>query len=322
MNIVFMGTPDLAAKVLDKLIQSKHNILAVVTQPDRPKGRGKKLHYSPVKELALSHDIPILQPNRVREEFIQVLKGYKADVIVVAAFGQILPQKLLDLPKYGCINVHASLLPKYRGAAPIQWAIINGEEKTGVTIMQMDAGIDTGDMIIKSEVILDKKETAASLHDKLALCGGNLIVEALDLLEEGRAGKTKQKDEDASYVKMIDKSLGKIDFTLPAIQIERLIRGLNPWPSAYTFLKGKSLKIWESEVIEKDKENILQKNSKNKADETLPGTIIQITNDSIIVKTGQDNLKIKQVQLEGKKRMDVESFLRGNKVETGTILGE
>jgi methionyl-tRNA formyltransferase len=303
-----MGTPDIAAVILDKLIRSEHRILAVVTQPDKPKGRGNQVQCTPVKELALKHDIPVLQPRRVKEEsFLPVLKELKPEAIVVAAFGQILSQTILELPVYGCINVHASLLPKYRGSAPIQWAVINGESKTGITIMHMDAGIDTGDMIMKAEVMIDRKETGGSLHDKLAECGGDLLLKALKAIENGTASREKQKDEDSNYVKVLDKSMGLIDFNRTAAEIERLIRGLNPWPSAYTYLEGKTLKIWDADVVEQDNEG-------------TPGEVIQVTRDSIIIKTSSGSLAVKELQLEGKKRMTVDAFLRGYSILPGIIL--
>lgn len=308
MNIVFMGTPDLAAVILKKLIESEHNIIAVVTQPDKPKGRGNQVQFPPVKELALEYNIPIFQPKRVKEEgFLPMIEELNPDLIVVAAFGQILPKVLLDLPKYGCINVHASLLPKYRGSAPIQWVIIDGEEKTGITIMHMDVGIDTGDMIMKAEVPIAPKETGGSLHDKLAVCGGDLLLEAIKAIEDGSAPREKQNDADSNYVKILDKTIGHIDYNRSAVEIERLIRGLNPWPSAYTFLEGKQLKIWDADVIEDEHSG-------------KPGEIISITKDSLIVKTSKGNLAIKELQLEGKKRMTVDAFLRGYKVEIGAVL--
>jgi len=315
MKIVFMGTPDLAATVLDKLIQSEHEILAVVTQPDKPKGRGKQMQYPPVKELALKYQIPVYQPRRVKEEeFMRVLQDINPECIVVAAFGQILPKALIDLPRYGCINVHASLLPKYRGSAPIQWSIINGEDKTGVTIMYMDIGIDTGDMILKEEVIIEPKETAGTLQDKLALCGGNLLLKALKAIEHGTAVREKQNDEESTYVKMLDKSLGHIDFSRSAIEIERLIRGLNPWPSAYTFLDGKTFKIWDASAQTGESENHKDNNSGK------PGEILEVTKESILVQTGNGRLILHEVQLEGKKRLSVDIFLRGFHVPAGTIL--
>ncbi len=308
MKIIFMGTPDLAAVVLDKLLHSEHDILAVVTQPDKPKGRGKLVQYTPVKELALKHNIPVFQPNKLKEEgFFNIIEELNPEVIVVAAFGQIVPKAILELPKYGCINVHASLLPKFRGAAPIQGAIIAGEEKTGITIMHMDVGIDTGDMIVKAEVLIEPKETGGSLQDKLALCGGDLLLQALATIENGTAAREKQNDADMSYVKMMDKSQGLIDFNKSAVEIERLIRGLNPWPSAYTLLEGKTLKIWSADVIAEEMDGI-------------PGEIISVTKNSILVKTGIGNLAITELQLEGKKRMTVDAFLRGYSIVAGTKL--
>lgn len=308
MNILYMGTPDIAAVILEKLIQSRHKIIAVVTQPDKPKGRGNQIQFPPVKELAINNQIPVFQPAKVREEsFLQTVKELSPDIIVVAAFGQILPKALLDMPPFGCINVHASLLPKYRGAAPIQWSIIDGEEKTGITIMYMDVGLDTGDMIMKQEVVIEPKETGGSLHDKLAICGGEILLKALDAIESGTAKREKQIEEESNYAKMLDKTVGKIDFSKSAISIERLIRGLNPWPSAYTHLFDKILKIWDADVIAENPEG-------------TPGEILSVTKDAIIVKTGEGSLSIKELQLEGKKRMSAAAFLLGYSIEVGTVL--
>ncbi|MEG1458464.1 MAG: methionyl-tRNA formyltransferase [Acetivibrio sp.] len=308
MRIVFMGTPEFSVPVLDTLIKSQHEVIRVITQPDKPKGRGREVQMTPVKSKAVEYNIPVSQPVKVREEaFMKELKEWNPDVIVVIAFGQILPKALLELPKYGCINIHASLLPKLRGAAPIQWAVIQGEEKSGVTIMQMDPGIDTGDILLKKEIILEKKETGGSLYDKLSKMGGDLILEALDLAEKGQLHPIKQEDTLSSNVKMLDKALGRIDFSKPAVEIERLIRGLNPWPSAYTFLDGKTLKIWDADVVE-GKEEI------------AVGTVLAVTKDALIVQTGDQALAIKELQLEGKKRMDTSSFLRGFSVKEGTPL--
>ncbi len=306
MRIVYMGTPDIASAILKDLINSRHDIIAVVTQPDKPKGRGGKVQYTPVKEVALEHNIAVYQPIKVREEgFLEILKDLNPDIIVVAAFGQILPQSLLDIPKLACICVHASLLPKYRGAAPIQWSIIDGEEKTGITIIHMDAGIDTGDMIMREEVIIDKKETAGTLHEKLAVCGGSLLLKALDAIEDGNCPREKQDDSKANYVKVLTKEFGHIDFSKSAVEIERLIRGLNPWPSAYGFLEGKTLKIWDADVVSEDISGEV-------------GEIVGVTKDSILVQTGKDLLAIKELQLEGKKRMPCDAFLRGYHIEVGT----
>lgn len=308
MRIVFMGTPDLSVPTLEALVKSEHEIIGVVTQPDKPKGRGRTVSCTPVKEAALAHNLPVYQPKKVREEsFLEVLRNLKPDAIVVIAFGQILTKELLEIPTYGCINIHASLLPKLRGAAPIQWAIINGEEASGVTTMQMDAGIDTGDMLLKKEIILDKKETGGSLYDKLSQMGGELILETLQLAEEGKLNPIKQDDTLSSYVKMIDKGLGNIDFSKPAIEIERLIRGLNPWPSAYTKINGKTLKIWDADVVEGKEEASI-------------GEVIEVTKNHFVIQTGKDALTINELQLEGKKRMTTEAFLRGNGITQGMIL--
>lgn len=301
-----MGTPDFSVPTLQSLIDSKHQVIAVVTQPDKPKGRGNEMSFPPVKEKALQYEIPIFQPVKVREEpFINTLKELNPDAIVVIAFGQIIPKSILDLPKYGCINIHASLLPKLRGAAPIQWAIINGEEETGITTMFMAEGLDTGDMLLKTVVPIEKEETGGSLHDKLSVIGGDLILETLEQLENGTAIRIKQDDKLSNYVGTLNKSLGNIDFSKPAKEIERLIRGLNPWPSAYTFLNGKMLKIWKASVIEKEYTS-------------QTGVVVEVTKDEMIVKTGEGALAFKELQLEGKKRMTTDAFLRGYTIVEGT----
>ena len=245
MRIVFMGTPDFAVPTLTALIEGGHEVVAVVTQPDKPKGRGKAVLMTPVKEKAIEYEIPVYQPVKVRDpEFVELLKTMAPDAIVVVAFGQILPKSILDLPKYGCVNVHASLLPKYRGAAPIQWAVIDGEKESGVTTMMMDVGLDTGDMLEKVVIPIDRDETGGSLHDKLSLAGGELILSTLKKMEEGTIVRTPQTEEGTCYAKMLTKSLGDIDWEKSAVSIERLIRGLNPWPSAYTMWNGKTIKIW------------------------------------------------------------------------------
>lgn len=309
MRVVFMGTPDFAVPTLEALIE-KHEVVGVVTQPDKRKGRGKAMAFPPVKEKALEHDIPVYQPVKVRdEEFINTLRTLAPEVIVVAAFGQILPESILNMPKYGCINVHASLLPKYRGAAPIQWSVIDGKKETGVTIMYMEKGLDTGDMIESVVVPIDKKETGESLHDKLAAAGGPLLLEVLDKLEAGTAVRTPQNDAESCYAKMLTKDLGKIDWNKDAVSIERLIRGLNSWPSAYTAFQDKTLKIWDADVEER-------------STDAQPGTVVDVTADAIYVQTGEGILKINEVQIQGKKRMPVRAFLLGHKVEEGTLLGQ
>lgn len=302
-----MGTPDFAVASLEEIIKAGHEVVLAVTQPDKPKGRGKTLAFPPVKECAMVHGIEVFQPRRIKDDAsVEYLKKYKPDIIIVAAFGQILPKSILDMPKYGCVNVHASLLPKYRGSAPIQWAVINGDEVTGVTTMRLDEGVDTGDMIAKRQVRLSDDETGGSLFDKLAVVGAELCVETMKMIEDGTAEYTPQNSEESTHVGKIGKELGAIDWTKPAVQIERLIRGLNPWPSAYTNLGGKTFKIWKAAVLEGE-------------NDYEPGCIYKVTKDSMCVQTGDGALSLKEVQLEGKKRMEVDAFLRGNQVEEGTF---
>ncbi len=304
-----MGTPDFSVGTLEALIEAGHEVVLAVTQPDKPKGRGKEVQITPVKECATKHGIPTYQPKRVREpECVEYLKTFGADVCVVIAFGQILPKEILEMTPYGCINVHASLLPKYRGAAPIQWSIIDGEEVTGITTMQMDEGLDTGAMIMKREVAIEKDETGGSLHDKLARIGAELCVETLEAVKNGRAEFEEQGEMTTSYAKMLTKELGCVDWNQSATQIERLIRGLNPWPSAYTQWSGKTMKIWSALAVE----------------EKVPGgigEIVALDKQSFSVQTGQGILKVLELQIPGKKRMDAGAFLRGYAVEIGEILG-
>ena len=312
MRVVFMGTPDFAVGTLKALLQSRHQVVAVVTQPDKPKGRGKAMQFTPVKEVAVRAEIPVLQPKRVREpEVVEEIRQFHPDVIVVVAFGQLIPKAILDMPQYGCVNVHASLLPKYRGAAPIQWAVIDGEEKSGVTTMQMDEGLDTGDMLLTEEVVLDSQETGGSLFDKLSEVGAGLLLKTLDELEAGNIHPQKQpKESTTAYAAMLTKKMGEIDWTKSAVQIERLVRGLNPWPSAYTHLGQKTLKIWRAVVYP------LSEQKKE------PGTVILMDKKHFGVQTGDGMLEILELQLEGKKRMDADAFLRGYQLENGTKLGE
>ena len=306
MRIVFMGTPDFSVGTLEALIEAGHEVVLAVTQPDKPKGRGKEVQFSPVKETALAHGIPVFQPRRVRDpECVEELGKYRADVMVVIAFGQILPKEILEMTPYGCINVHASLLPKYRGAAPIQWAVIDGEPVSGVTTMQMDEGLDTGDMLLKTEVALDEKETGGSLHDKLASAGAKLCVRTLKELEAGRLVPEKQGESPTAYARMLDKKLGAIDWTRSACSIERLVRGLNPWPSAYTDWNGKTMKIWEADVTEAESGQ-------------TPGTVMAVQKNSFSVQTGKGQLVVKALQIPGKKRIDTGAFLRGYTLEEGT----
>ena len=308
MKIVFMGTPDFAAGALEALIKAGHEITAVVTQPDKPKGRSGQLQFPPVKECANKYNIPVMQPKRIKTpEAIEGLKKYEADVFVVAAFGQILSQEILDMPKYGSLNIHASLLPKYRGASPIQSVILEGEAETGITIMQMDAGIDTGDMLYTLSIGIEPKDTFETLHDKLMLLGGEAIVEALELLEEGALVPQKQDESQSTHVKMISKEMGNIDFKKSAAEIDRLVRGLNPWPSAFTFYKGKQMKIWDVDVLTGEAN-------------ALPGMVTEVTKNEIKVACGQGTVAIKELQLEGKKRMSAHDFLLGVKVVPGDAL--
>lgn len=309
MKIVFMGTPDFAAGSLEALIVAGHDIISVVTQPDKAKGRSKELQFSPVKKCAVEHNIPVMQPRRIKTpEAMEELRALGGDVYIVAAFGQILSQEILDMPQYGSINIHASLLPKYRGASPIQNAIINGEAVTGITIIQMDAGIDTGDMLFKKEVPIERGDNFETLHDKLMISGGEAIVEALELLENGKLLPEKQQDELSCYAPLIDKSMGKIDFSQDAYAIELKVRGMNPWPSAYTSYQNKQMKIWEAVAEDTD------------CGEYVAGQICEVAKEYIAVATGNGILKIYSLQLEGKKRMSTHDFLLGVKVTVGEEL--
>ncbi len=311
MKIIFMGTPEFAAEAQEAVIASGHEVVAVVTQPDKPKGRGKAVQMSPVKECALRHGLPVLQPVKIKEkEAVDALAAFQADIYVVAAFGQILSQEILDQPEFGCVNIHASLLPRYRGAAPIQWAILDGQKETGVTIMQMDRGLDTGDMLLKSRVVIDDRETAASLHDKLSLAGAELIVEALGRIERQELTPEPQEDAEACYASMLKKSMGEIAWDRPAEEIDRLVRGLNSWPSAYTYYQKKTMKIWECDPVH-------QYDTKEKR----AGSIVKVEKDAFYVQTGQGVLKITEIQLEGKKRMSVKEFLLGCPLKEGILLG-
>lgn len=308
MRIVFMGTPDLSVPALEAVFDAGHEVIAVVTQPDKPKGRGKAVLMTPVKEKAISLGIPVYQPVKARDEaFVQILRDLNPDVMVVIAFGQILPESILEIPAYGCINIHVSLLPKYRGASPLQWAVLDGETESGVTTMMMDAGIDTGDILEQKVIPLDPKETYGSIYDKLSMAGGALIVSTLEKIEKGTIVRTPQKDEEATHTKKITKAMGDIDWTMEATIIERLIRGLNPWPSAYTTWNGKTIKLWDADVLEEEYPGIC-------------GQIVKVDKNSLLLKTGKGTLALKELQLEGKKRMDTPAFLRGCQMEEGTIL--
>ena len=306
MQVVFMGTPDFSIPVLEGLISSeKHEVTAVITQPDKARGRSGKLTFTPVKQCAVEHDIPVYTPVRVKEkEFIDELKNIPCDVIVVVAFGQILPKEILTMPKYGCVNVHASLLPRWRGAAPMQWAIISGDETTGITTMQMDEGLDTGDMLLKKSVKIEPDETDETLFNKLSPLGAKLLLETLDGIEDGSIKPQKQDDSKSTYAKLLTKELGRIDFTWEAVKIERYIRALSNWPNVYCSFKGKTLKVWKASVVMSDSEY-------------KPGTVVNVSKKSFTVQTGSGQLEFLEVQPEGKKRMDAASFLNGNRLAVG-----
>ncbi len=321
LNIVFMGTPDFAKESLKCLVEAKHNILAVVTNPDKPQGRGMKMVGSPVKEYALEQNLTIYQPEKVRNntEFIEQIKALKPDVICVVAYGKILPQELLDIPELGCINVHGSLLPQYRGAAPIQWAILNGDKKTGITTMYMDAGMDTGDMILKQEVEIDENETTGELWNKLTKIGGGLLVKTVDLIEQGIAPREKQ-GENYTMAPMLSKEMAKIDWeNQTANQIKNLVRGLNPIMGAYTFFEGKKLKFWKVKVI--SKQELLEKfpdlkEYAYKINDIEAGTILFANpKQGMLVKAKDGIIDVLEIQAENAKKMSTSDFLRGIKCQ-------
>ena len=315
MKIVFFGTPDFALTALQALYQAGHTITGVVTQPDKPKGRGREMSASPVKGFALAHDISVLQPKRVRdEEAVSALRALDAEIFVVAAFGQILPKEVLDIPPLGCINIHASLLPLLRGAAPIQAAILEGHAESGITIMRMDEGCDTGDILLQKRCPVTDTDTGGSLFDKLAALGALAIVEALPGIADGTLAAVKQNDAEATMAAKLNRESGKIDWKRDAAYLSRLIRAVNPWPSAVTTLNGKRLKIWEAHP-ETAAEAVA-----NLPDST-PGTILSATSSGITVQTGEGALTITALQAEGKKRMDAAAFLNGTQITSGMVFG-
>ena len=308
MNIIFMGTPDFAVNSLKALSNAGHNIMLVVTQPDKPKGRGHKMAPPPVKECAQELGYNIYQPETLKsDEAYEYLKKYDADLFIVVAYGQILSERVLNLPKFGCVNVHASLLPKYRGAAPIQWSIINGETKTGVTTMFMNKGLDTGDMILKTEVEIEKNDTGETLHDKLAVLGAETLIETVKLFENNTVVREKQDDSLSCYAPMINKETAKVDFSKPAEEIFNLVRGMNSYPYAITMYDNKLMKIIKCDVIEKcfTGEN---------------GEIKEVTSKGITVKCGENAILITEIQMEGKKKMPVSEYIKGNSFAVGTVL--
>lgn len=302
MRIVFMGTPEFAAASLEQLLTTRHEVVGVFTQTDKPKGRGYKLVPPPVKELALAHQIPVFQPQKMRDgQALEILQQLQPELIAVVAYGKLLPKEILELPKYGCINVHGSLLPKYRGAGPIQWSIIDGEKTTGVTTMYMGEGLDTGDMILKKETPIGENETYGELHDRLAVIGAQALVETVDLLEQGKAPREKQDDALSCYAPMLDKKIAKLDFAQPATKLHDLIRGLSPWPVAHTTFEGKLLKVHRAVVAQAQ------------GDCGPAGKVLD--SKKLIVACGSGALELQQVQLEGGKRISGEDFMRGRKAQ-------
>ncbi|MEQ8196398.1 MAG: methionyl-tRNA formyltransferase [Clostridiaceae bacterium] len=310
MNIIFMGTPEFAVPSLQALV-NKHNVQAVFTQPDRPKGRGKKLAMSPVKEEALKHNIRVFQPEKLKNdpEAIQFLKDSNPDFIIVVAYGQILTKEVLDVPKFACINLHASLLPKFRGAAPINFAVLKGEEYSGNTTMLMDVGLDTGDMLLKDQVKIEENMTAGELHDVLMGRGADLLIETIDKFSEGKIVPEKQDESQTSYASMLNKDLAKIQWSKSSSDIHNMIRGLNPWPIAYTFYNSQNMKIYESIVIDKNTVN------------DKPGLITEVTKDGIKVNCGTGAVLIKKVQFPNGKPLTIEQYINGNEIQVNTILG-
>lgn len=307
MRILFMGTPEFAEVSLKALVEDNRDVVCVITQPDKPKGRGYEMAMPEVKVYAMEKNIPVYQPDTLKDNAIlPLLQKYQPDVIVVVAYGKILPEYVLNFPKYGCINIHGSLLPKYRGAAPIQRAVINGEEVSGVTSMYMEKGLDTGDMLIKRELPIGMETTAGEYHDALALLGGKVLLETLDVLSEGNISPKKQDDALSTYASQLSKAEGEIDWNNTSVEIYNKVRGLNPWPKAFSFIEGKRFVVdfvYKSEQCGK------------------PGEVLAADKDGILVACGEGSVLIKEIKIEGKKKMSVEDYLRGHKIEKGTLLG-
>ena len=306
MNIVFMGTPEFAVPCLQRLIDEKHNVLGVFTQPDKPKGRGHKIQFPPVKELAVKYDIPVFQPQKMKDgEALKILKELNPELIIVVAYGKILPKEILELPKYGCVNMHASVLPKYRGSAPIQWCVLNGEKISGVTSMQMDVGLDTGDMLLCKTCEIGDDDTAGDLHDKLSLIGADVMSETISMIENNSLSPKKQDDTKSTYAPMLTKELCPVDWSKSAKEIHNQVRGLSPWPVATSVLNGKKFKIYKTTISGKSNKK--------------PGEIVN-TDNTISVCCGDGNcINIDILQTEGKKAMSSADFLRGNHIEIGEL---
>ena len=313
-NVVFMGTPDFAVGTLEALLNSNYTVLAVFTQPDKPKGRKGELTPPAVKQCAVAHGVPVYQPKRIRDpENLVFLRDLNPDVIVVVAFGQIIPKEILELPRYGCVNVHGSLLPKYRGAAPIQWAIIDGESNTGITTMRMDEGVDTGDILLQEATPIAADETAGSLFERLSAIGASLLIRTLEGLEEDKITQIHQPEQSPTpYAAMLSRKDGEVDWSMDGHSLDCRIRGLLPWPGAFTWLDGKQLKIWSVAVRDVMSEE---------DEKALPGTVLAAEEDGILVKAGKSGILIRELQLEGKKRMEAGAFLRGCSIRPGTVLG-
>lgn len=307
MKVIFMGTPDFAVPTLEALVK-EHEVLAVVTQPDKPKGRGKKMVYPVVKEKAIEHGIMVYQPDKVRnQDFVEILKSYSPDIMVVVAFGQILSEEVLNIPKFGCINVHGSILPKYRGAAPIQWSIINGEEYGGVTTMYMSKGLDSGDIILSAEERIKKEDTYGALYDRLSFIGADLLIKTLELIENGEAPRIVQNENEATLAPMIKPEMERIDWNNDSAKIVNLIKGLNPQPVAYTLYNGEKLKIWYAEKIDGEYKG-------------ENGEIVEVRKNDFIVKAASGAVAVKEIQAQGGKRMPSEAYMRGHEIEKGLIL--
>lgn len=305
-----MGTPEFAVPSLDMLFREGHEVAAVVTQPDKPKGRGKKTCFPPVKEYAIKNNIEVLQPCKVKTpEFVNVIRDMNPDLLVTAAYGRILPQDVLDIPPYGCINVHGSLLPKYRGAAPVHWAIINGEKTTGITTMYTDAGMDTGDMLLKAEIEIDEDMTAGCLYDRLAELGAQVLKETLEKLEGGTLQRTPQPNDQATYASVMDKAVGCIDWSKSAREVHNLVRGTNPWPGAFTYYKCQKMKLWMTAILDEG------------SHEFRPGTICKVSKDGLSVACGSGMILIKEVQFDSCRRMCIEDYICGHRMDEGEILG-